>query len=106
MTSWDLHLYDAVGLWPAAVRWVKSLSSKPIWITEFGGPSPEFEPTGAEYQAERLEAYMRTIKKLPVARAYYFKLTDDPASYHSLSGLYDAQGRAKPALDVFRANKP
>lgn len=99
----DLHLYDAPGLWPAAVAWLETRArGRDIWTTEFGGPHPEFESQDAEYQAQRLIHYLDEIEKLPVARAYYFKLTDDPSSYHGTSGLFDRQGRAKPALEVFR----
>lgn len=100
----DLHLYDAVNAWPGAVDWVEARTAgRPVWLTEFGGPSPEVEPTSPEYQASRLALYLDMVARLPVARAYYFKLTDDPGSYHSLSGLYDRRGRPKPALEVFRA---
>ncbi len=100
----DLHLYDAVNAWPDAVDWVRARTGgRPVWLTEFGGPNPEVEPTSPEYHASRLGLYLDTVARLPVARAYYFKLTDDPGSYHSLSGLYDRHGRPKPALEVFRA---
>jgi len=99
----DLHLYDAPGLWAAAVDWVgKRSKTRTIWVTEFGGPHPQIEPSNPTYQAARLVKYLDKIKTLPVTRAYYFKLTDDPSSYHSASGLYDRRGRAKPALAVFK----
>ncbi|MEM7075001.1 MAG: glycosyl hydrolase [Pseudomonadota bacterium] len=99
----DVHLYDAPGLWETAVGWVARLAQgKPIWITEFGGPHPALEPRDPAYHARQLARYMATVERLPVDRAYYFKLTDDDTSYHSRSGLYDQQGRAKPALGVFR----
>jgi hypothetical protein len=100
----DLHLYDAVNAWPFAVDWIRARSAgRPVWLTEFGGPNPEVEPASPEYQASRLALYLDMVARLPVARAYYFKLTDDPGSYHSRSGLYDRQGRPKPSLAVFRA---
>lgn len=97
----DIHLYDAPGLWPDAVAWMAMHTDAPIWVTEFGGPSPEHEPSDPAYQATRLPAYLAMVDTLPVARAYYFKLTDDPASLHAASGLYDVEGAAKPALAVF-----
>ncbi|MEJ6394288.1 hypothetical protein V8J82_13540 [Gymnodinialimonas sp. 2305UL16-5] len=99
----DLHLYDAPGLWPEAVGWLRSHSAAPIWVTEFGGPSQDYEPQDPDYQATRIRAYLDVIATLPIARAYYFKLTDDPNSYHAHSGLYDIDGQPKPALAVFEA---
>ena len=100
----DLHLYDAVNAWPGAVAWLRAHNrGRAVWLTEFGGPNPKVEPSNPTYQAQRLSRYMAMVKTLPVARAYYFKLTDDPASYHARSGLYDRRGQAKPALKVFRA---
>lgn len=97
----DVHLYDAPGLWMHAVGWVSERTQSPIWVTEFGGPHPELEPRNPSYHASRLSRYLEAIDELPVARAYYFKLTDDPKSYHGVSGLYDLHGQPKPALDVF-----
>lgn len=100
----DLHLYDAANAWPGAVDWVRARTAgRPLWLTEFGGPNPRFEPTSPDYHATRLALYLDTVARLPVERAYYFKLTDDPGSYHSRSGLYDRRARPKPALEVFRA---
>ncbi len=97
----DIHLYDAPGLWPDAVAWMQAYTQAPIWVTEFGGPMPGVEPADPAYQAERLASYLSVIDTLPTARAYYFKLTDDPASIHATSGLYDVEGQPKPALSVF-----
>ena len=71
-------------------------------MTEFGGPNPDVEPDNPAYQAQRLALYLETLRSLPVARAYYFKLMDDPSSYHDKSGLYSIIRRPKPALEVFR----
>ena len=76
-------------------------TARPIWVTEFGGPWPWNEPSDPEYQAERLAVYLDTIGALPIDRAYYFKLTDDPGTFHAASGLYDVEGQEKPALSVF-----
>ncbi|WP_373636496.1 hypothetical protein [Yoonia sp. BS5-3] len=98
----DIHLYDADGLWQSAVAWFAGLTvGRPVWVTEFGGPSPELEPDDPYYQAARLAAYLAAIRQLPIARAYYFKLIDDNGSYHSRSGLFDRRGREKPAFSVF-----
>ncbi|MEJ6389384.1 hypothetical protein [Gymnodinialimonas ulvae] len=97
----DIHLYDAPGLWPGAVAWMQRQTDRPVWVTEFGGPWPWNEPSDPAYQAERLAVYLDTIAALPIDRAYYFKLTDDPETFHATSGLYDVEGQAKPALSVF-----
>ncbi|WP_224815595.1 glycoside hydrolase family protein [Hasllibacter sp. MH4015] len=97
----DIHLYDAPGLWPGAVAWMQAHTDRPVWVTEFGGPWPRNEPSDPDYHAARLAVYLDTIATLPVARAYYFKLTDDPGSYHAHSGLYDTDGQPKPALAIF-----
>jgi len=99
----DVHLYDAPALWEGSITWLRSqLGEIPIWVTEFGGPHPELEPSDPEYQAKRLPDYMSAVKALQVQRAYYFRLTDDQVSFHNNSGLYDMKGRPKPALEVFR----
>ncbi|MFA8443325.1 MAG: glycosyl hydrolase [Yoonia sp.] len=98
----DIHLYDVEDLWPAAVDWFTAQTQgRPVWITEFGGPTPRVEPDDPAYQAMRLRAYLETVAGLPVERAYYFKLTDDDSSVHQRSGLYDRRGREKPARAVF-----
>ncbi|HHB83735.1 MAG TPA: hypothetical protein ENK61_09750 [Devosia sp.] len=97
----DLHLYDTPKLWADFVQIFRRLTPKPVYITEFGGPSPEFERADPQYQATRLATYLNAIKSLPVIRAYYFKLTDGGSAYHARSGLFDANGNPKPALQVF-----
>ncbi|PID37411.1 MAG: hypothetical protein CR993_00585 [Rhodobacterales bacterium] len=99
----DLHLYDAPGLWRAAYDWTRARARAPVWITEFGGPNPRFEPSGPAYLAQRIPIYLAAMRRLPAPRAYYFKLTDDPASYHSQSGLYTRTGQPKDSLAAFRA---
>ncbi len=97
----DLHLYDTPQLWPGFVRMLHQMTDRPVYITEFGGPNPELEPSDPQYQARRLEQYLQTISRLPVARAYFFKLTDGGGAYHDRSGLFDERGNPKPALEVF-----
>ncbi|MCG3266843.1 hypothetical protein [Yoonia sp. I 8.24] len=98
----DIHLDDVNDLWLPATRWISSVAGgRPIWVTEFGGPAPDLEPQDPAYQAQRLARYLTAIANLPIARAYYFKLTDDDTSVHDRSGLYDRRGQPKLALDVF-----
>ncbi len=98
----DIHLYDTPDLWPRFISSFKAMTNKPVYVTEFGGPNPDFELRDPIYQASRLATYLRTISQLPVERAYYFKLTDGGDAYHDLSGLFDDRGNAKPALAVFK----
>ncbi len=100
----DVHLYDTPDLWPVFIRRFALMTTKPLYVTEFGGPNPELELKNPVYQASRLATYLQTISRLPVERAYYFKLTDGNA-YHNLSGLFDEQGNRKPAYTVF-LNRP
>jgi len=97
----DIHLYDTSDLWPQFVTRFKTMTDKPVYVTEFGGPNPDFELRDDAYQASRLATYLQTISQLPVERAYYFKLTDGGDAYHDLSGLFDERGNPKPAFDVF-----
>ncbi len=96
----DIHLYDTPDLWAQFTDRFSTMTTKPIYVTEFGGPNPELELSNPEYQASRLKTYLQTVSQLPIERAYYFKLTDGDA-YHGLSGLFDEQGNRKPAYDVF-----
>lgn len=99
----DIHLYDAPGLWPASIRWLTGKTNgRPIWVTEFGGPNPQLEPKDEVYHAAQLKRYLEAISRLPIQRAYYFKLTDDRESYHATSGLFTRRLDAKPALQTFR----
>ncbi len=98
----DIHLYDIPDLWPLFIKMMKRDTKKPIYVTEFGGPNPDLERSDPQYQANRLEVYLKTISTLPVLRAYYFKLTDGGSAYHNLSGLFDENGKEKPALKVVK----
>ena len=95
----DIHLYDD------AENWEEYLSAlpkgKPIVVSEFGGPSSEFEVTKPSYHGQRMEAYIDAIEKLPILEAYYFKLVDSEESYHKHSGLFDKNLKKKPAYKVF-----
>lgn len=95
----DIHLYDDAENWGA---YLSALPKDiPIVVSEFGGPSSEFEQTNHQYHAKRMEAYINSIEKLPITEAYYFKLVDSPESYHKHSGLYTKRLRKKPAYEVF-----
>jgi len=94
----DLHLYDISEYWPQAVAVVKNLSDKPLIISEFGGPSPDYERYSQIYHARRLEQYLLTLNKLPIEEAYYFNLVDNLSTYHNRSGLFTILHSKKKAF--------
>lgn len=95
----DIHLYDDAENWEAYLSIIPK--EVPIVVSEFGGPSSEFERTAPSYHAARMEAYLDAIEKLPITEAYYFKLVDSDESYHKHSGLFSRTLRKKPAHRVF-----
>lgn len=95
----DVHLYDDAENWEAYLSVLPK--DVPIVVSEFGGPSSEFEQTQDTYHAKRMEAYIDAIERLPITEAYYFKLVDSKESYHKHSGLYTKSLRKKPAYKVF-----
>lgn len=99
----DLHLYDDAENWQVYVERLKKRTKKPLIVSEFGGPSPDFEIYSDEYQAKRMEVYIKTMQKLSIEEAYYFKLVDSPRSYHAKSGIIFEDGkRHKPAYEVLK----
>ena len=101
----DIHLYDDPENWPKYLSTIPG--DKPVLVSEFGGPNSEFENTNANYQAERMDDYIDAIEQLPIIEAYYFKLVETEASYHSDSGLFYSSYAVKPSRDVFaRRLKP
>jgi hypothetical protein len=98
----DVHLYDSSEHWPQVVAAVKELSQKPLIVSEFGGPSAEFERYSQSYHAQRLEKYLLTLEDLPVEEAYYFNLVDNPNTYHSKSGLFTLFRQKKKAFFVMQ----
>lgn len=101
----DLHLYDDPEQWGIYLNHFNTLSEAPIIVTEFGGPNLNLEPKNDQYQAERLEAYIRTLDSLEIQEAFYFKLvegTNNPA--HANSGLMKKRSlKRKPSFDLFKA---
>ncbi|MDY0287988.1 MAG: cellulase family glycosylhydrolase [Sphaerochaeta sp.] len=96
----DVHLYDDAENWPAYLALLPK--GVPIVVSEFGGPSSEFEQTDKRYHAMRMDAYIDAIESLPITEAYYFKLVDSDESYHKHSGLYTKRLKKKPAYTVFK----
>lgn len=98
----DIHLYDDCENWKGCVNVIRGLTSRPIIVSEFGGPSSAYENYSESYHAKRMEMYLSTIAKLPITEAYYFNLVENPSTYHDRSGLLTRWLREKPAYRVFR----
>ncbi len=100
----DIHLYDDVENWDEYYRHFKSMTSKPVIVSEFGGPNMNYEPYSEDYQADRLYKYIRKLDSLQITEAYYFKLvegTDNPA--HEKSGLIrKADLSRKKSFEIFK----
>ena len=81
---------------------VRQITAKPLIVSEFGGPSSAFEKYSQAYHARRLELYLLTLQSLPIEEAYYFNLVDNPATYHSRSGLFTVNRRKKEAFNIMQ----
>ncbi len=101
----DIHLYDDVEQWDEYYANFTDTISKPVIVSEFGGPNLNYEPYTDEYQAQRLYQYIKKLDSLGIPEAYFFKLVDgadNPA--HAKSGLvYDTDFSPKPSYYVFKS---
>jgi len=105
----DIHLYDDPENWDEYVNILRSMTDKPVIVSEFGGPSPHIPETLNEtFQAEELRKYMDKILEMNILEAHYFQLVETPATYHSKSGLIKATSLnplivvEKPTYNVFK----
>ena len=78
--------------------------SKPIVISEFGGPNMNYEPYSDGYQTNRLYQYIKKIDSLQIQEAYYFKLIEGTSNAaHVTSGLIsDTNLTIKSAYYLFQ----
>jgi len=99
----DIHLYDDAENWPIYHALIASRTSKPIVVSEFGGPNLFFENYSDEYQAKRLQIYLETLKSLDILEAYYFKLVEAGQAHpmHKKSTLFNRNFIEKPAFMTF-----
>lgn len=99
----DIHLYDDVEKWDEYYTNFRSMTQKPIIVSEFGGPNMNYETYSDAYQSDRLYEYIKKLDSLEITEAYYFKLvegTDNPA--HDKSGLIRKSDlRKKESFEVF-----
>ncbi|BDS10134.1 T9SS type A sorting domain-containing protein [Aureispira anguillae] len=101
----DLHFYDDVEQWDDYYLNFSDTISKPIIVSEFGGPNMNYEPYSDAFQADRIFKYVNTLDSLQIAEAYFFKLVEGTANpAHSTSGLIDDTTLLeKPAYHLFKA---
>lgn len=84
----DLHLYDDVEQWDEYYLNFSDTITKPIIVSEFGGPNMNYETYSESYQANRLYQYIKKLDSLQIQEAYFFKLVEGTANpAHSTSGL-------------------
>jgi len=100
----DIHLYDDVDQWDEYYFHFKSMVTKPIIVSEFGGPNVNIEPINETYQAQQIEKYILKLDSLMITEAYFFKLvegTNNPA--HAKSGLIERQSlNKKEGFEIFK----
>jgi hypothetical protein len=95
----DLHFYDDVENWKVYFDYFKTLTSKPIIVTEFGGPNLNYEDDSQDSQAERLYKYIEVLNTLDISEAYYFKLIEG-----SKNDVHDKSGLMKPLFKRKKKN--
>jgi hypothetical protein len=101
----DLHLYDDSEQWDEYYSNFSDTISKPIIVSEFGGPNMNLEPYSEAYQAERLYQYIKKLDSIGISEIYYFKLVEGTANpAHSTSGLIeDTTLLPKPAYSIIKS---
>ena len=86
----DIHLYDDVEQWDEYYLNFTDTITKPVIVSEFGGPNVNIEPYSEAYQTDRLYLYIDKLDSLNISEAYYFKLVEGTANAaHIASGLID-----------------
>jgi len=101
----DIHLYDDVEQWDEYYLNFSDTMSKPVIVSEFGGPNMHFEPYSEAYQSDRLFEYIKKLDSLQISDAYFFKLVEGTANpAHTTSGLIDDNTLVeKSAYYVFKS---
>lgn len=107
----DFHVYDDPENWDEYYTAMRTLTDKPLIISEFGGPNNfdiRFDASDEKYQAEELRKYITKIVDLGVLEAYYFHLVESEESsapHHKYTGIIkivDGKPVKKPNYEVFR----
>ncbi|MCX6180861.1 MAG: T9SS type A sorting domain-containing protein [Bacteroidetes bacterium] len=101
----DLHFYDDVENWEVYYNNFKDTITKPILVSEFGGPNVNYElPYSDAFQANRLYHYIKKLDSLKITEAYYFKLVEGGSAVaaHLKSGVIDENLNIKPSYQVLQ----
>jgi Secretion system C-terminal sorting domain/Beta-galactosidase len=101
----DFHLYDEVEHWDEIFLSLADTITKPIIVSEFGGPNMVYEPYTETYQANRVYEYIKKLDSLQIQEAYFFKLVEGSVNnpFHATSGLLDSTNLLeKEAYYVFQ----
>lgn len=101
----DLHLYDDVEQWDKYYKYFIDTFTKPVIVSEFGGPNIDYEPHSDTYQADRVFQYIKKLDSLRIPEGYFFKLLEgSTVPAHATSGLLDsATFLEKPSYYVFKS---
>jgi beta-xylosidase len=108
--DWNLWPLSA---WPDKIEEIRSVTDKPVWVTEVGVSSFGAE----EVQAFGIERTIELLKQAGVPRVFWYSLFDLPQSWgaetrhreaegssyyrHFYLGLIREDGTPKPALDIY-----
>jgi len=108
--DWNLWPLNA---WPDKIAEIRTVTDKPVWVTEVGVSSFGAE----EVQAFGLERTIELLRGAGVSRVFWYSLFDLPQSWgaetrhreaegssyyrHFYLGLIREDGTPKPALDVY-----
>lgn len=103
----DLHLYHDVDQWDEYYACFSDTISKPIIVSEFGGPNINMGPSDDEYQAQCLYRYIKKLDSLQIPEAYFFKLVAGSTNPNGVvSNLIDSTLNEKESYFVFQAFEP
>jgi hypothetical protein len=103
----DLHLYSDVDQWDEYYDCFTDTITKPVIVTEFGGPNIYLEPSNDTYQAQCLYRYIKKLDSLQIPEAYFFKLVAGSTNPNGVvSNLIDSTLNLKESYFVFQAFEP
>jgi len=106
----DIHIYDDPENWDEYISAARTLTDKPIIVSEFGGPDledPRFDAYNETIQALELKKYLDKLIELEIPEAYFFTLIqrEGPGINHPESGLMklvNGYPEEKPTYNVFK----
>lgn len=96
----DLHVYDEAELFDDIVNLFSNMINKPLLISEYGAPNPDYENFSEQYQLDRTRIILETLAPLDLVEIYHFSLFDHDA-YHGRNGLLDGKGRKKLIYELY-----